>query len=364
MKKTLISKLVSVLLIISLLFGAVSLINISSSAESSIKSISYSTEKKEINPEDHYDYDEFGDDELWSDYDGAFFSFPVTGDLLTVYYSNGESETYEYQEDYGPDEWSTTEYYWVNVSDNTKTLPYDAVSVSEIPYYDYEHNTTLTATYKNCSTTFDVIVHNQEEKVTKKATTSQDGQIKWYCDVCNKTFRSYVIDRIKKVSLTKTTFVYNGKVQKPNVKVYDSVGYELDKNIDFKLTYSKGCKNVGTYSVKITFIGKFYQGSITKTFKIIPKGTSLSKVTPAKKAFAAKWSRHGAITGYQIQYATNAKFSKAGIKTVKGATKYSLKVAKLKGGAKYYVRIRTYSTVGGKNYFSTWSKAKAVKTKK
>ena len=41
-----------------------------------------------------------------------------------------------------------------------------------------------------------------------------------------------------------------------------------------------------------------------------------------------------------------------------------LKVSKLKGGKKYYVRVCAYKKVGGKYYYSAWSKAKAVKTKK
>lgn len=69
------------------------------------------------------------------------------------------------------------------------------------------------------------------------------------------------------------------------------------------------------------------------------------------------------ITGYQIQLATDSKFTKnKRLVTAKGYTKTSKKVTKLKGGKKYFVRIRTYKTAGGKNYYSPWSKAKTVKT--
>ena len=70
------------------------------------------------------------------------------------------------------------------------------------------------------------------------------------------------------------------------------------------------------------------------------------------------------ITGYQLQYATNSKFT-SGRKNIK-ITSYktvSKKVTKLKAKKKYYVRIRTYRTVSGKTYYSTWSKAKYVTTK-
>ena len=71
------------------------------------------------------------------------------------------------------------------------------------------------------------------------------------------------------------------------------------------------------------------------------------------------------ITGYQIQLATNKKFTK-GKKTVtvNGYRKTSKKVTKLKGGRKYYVKIRTYKKVSGTKYYSPWSKVKTVTTKK
>ena len=70
------------------------------------------------------------------------------------------------------------------------------------------------------------------------------------------------------------------------------------------------------------------------------------------------------INGYQIQYSTDSKFKKGNKTiTVKGYNKTSKKISKLKAKKKYYVRIRTYKTVYKKNYYSGWSKAKAVKTK-
>ena len=91
----------------------------------------------------------------------------------------------------------------------------------------------------------------------------------------------------------------------------------------------------------------------------------------AKKAITVKWAKQSAkmaksrITGYQIQLATNKKFTK-NKKTVnvKGYKKVSKKVTKLKGGKTYYVKIRTYKTIKGKKYYSKWSKVKTIKTKK
>ena len=104
---------------------------------------------------------------------------------------------------------------------------------------------------------------------------------------------------------------------------------------------------------------------ITKTFKINPKGTSLKKVTKGKKQFKAIWkAQKTQTTGYQIQYATNSKFT-SGKKTVniKKNKTTSSTVKKLKSKKKYYVRIRTYKTVKGKKYCSGWSKVLNIKTK-
>ena len=70
------------------------------------------------------------------------------------------------------------------------------------------------------------------------------------------------------------------------------------------------------------------------------------------------------ITGYQIQYATDSKFTKNVKKvTVPKYSTTSKKITKLKPKKKYYVQIRSYKTVGGKKYYSAWSAKKTVKTK-
>ena len=110
-------------------------------------------------------------------------------------------------------------------------------------------------------------------------------------------------------------------------------------------------------------------GTITKTFRINPKGTSLSKLSAARKAVTVKWKKQAArmsksrISGYQIQYSTSSKFSNAKIRTVKGYRNTSKRISSLKAKKKYYVRIRTYMKVGSKKYYSSWSRKKSIKTR-
>ena len=171
------------------------------------------------------------------------------------------------------------------------------------------------------------------------------------------------------VVLSASAFTYNGKAQKPAVKTIG--GKALKAGTDYTVSWSNASsKNVGAYTVTIT--GKGVYAGVTKaTYKINPKGTKIKKPKKAKKAIKVKWKRQrkkmskARITGYQIQLATDSKFTQ-NVKTVnvKGYKKTSKKVKKLEGGTKYYVKVRTYKTVGGTTCYSGWSKVKKVKTKK
>lgn len=201
---------------------------------------------------------------------------------------------------------------------------------------------------------------------TQKATASKDGKITTTCTRCGTTTKTVKIAKVSKIKLSKTKYTYNGKKQTPSVTVKDSKGKELKVNADYKVKLPSGRKNVGTYEVKITFKGSKYSGSKTLSYTINPKSTKLSKVSAKKKGFEAKWKKQSTQTkGYQIQYSTDSKF-KSGNKTVTVNKNSTTKktISKLKAKKKYYVRIRTYKTVGKQKYYSDWSKSVKVTTKK
>lgn len=155
---------------------------------------------------------------------------------------------------------------------------------------------------------------------------------------------------------------YSGKSQTQKVSVKNSL-MTLNSGSEYKVSYS-GNKSVGTAKIKITGTGN-YNGTITKTFKINPKGRSLKSVKKGKKSFKATWKKSSKTwtTGYQVQYSTSKKFKKAKTATVKSYKKTKVTVKKLKKRKTYYVHMRTYKTVKGKKYYSGWSKIKKVKTK-
>lgn len=183
------------------------------------------------------------------------------------------------------------------------------------------------------------------------------------CTRCNYWKTSEKSIPIRSVTLQQKTFVYTGSMITPVVTVKNDDGKTLKKGIDYTVKYESGRKQVGIYCVKVYFNNEYYEGTATLLFKIVPKGTALSKLIAGKKCFAAQWSRHGGITGYQIQYSTNVKFIGAKLVTIKGATSARKTIKNLKAKQVYYVRVRTYKTVSSTHYMSVWSKTYKVKTK-
>ena len=139
-------------------------------------------------------------------------------------------------------------------------------------------------------------------------------------------------------------------------------GKTLKKGTDYTVSYSSS-KSIGTATVKIAGKGS-YTGTITKTFKINPAKQEIQKLTAKSKAFFVDWAQKGSATGYEIQYATNSKFTSAKKVTITNNKTDTKTISKLSGKKKYYVRVRSYTTVKGTKYYGAWSASKSVTTKK
>ncbi|MDE6413538.1 MAG: InlB B-repeat-containing protein, partial [Eubacterium sp.] len=121
---------------------------------------------------------------------------------------------------------------------------------------------------------------------TTKATTKKNGNVVKKCSVCGASTKTTIYSP-KTITLSKTSYVYNGKAQKPTVTVKDSKGKKIATS-NYTVTYPSGRKNVGKYTVTIKFKGN-YSGTVKKTFTIKSKATTLSSVTAKSKGFTAKW---------------------------------------------------------------------------
>lgn len=202
--------------------------------------------------------------------------------------------------------------------------------------------------------------HSYETSSVTPATRDSNGTIVEKCSVCGETMRS-TIYRPSAVTLSATTYTYNGKAKKPAVTVTDVRGNKISSAY-YSVSYDRDSKSAGKHNVKVTFKGR-YSGTMKKSYTIKPHATSITKLGKKSKGFTVNVKRlsSATATGYQVQYSTDSSFKNAKTQTFRDTF---ATVSRLKGKKKYYVRVRAYKKSGRKNYCSAWSAVKKVKTRR
>ncbi|MBR1663876.1 MAG: hypothetical protein IJ696_06090 [Ruminococcus sp.] len=230
-------------------------------------------------------------------------------------------------------------------SDNTDNLTLMAINLYDRPETNLLGKYTMPGEDDTITIDFDVVY--TEPAAEDKPAADKPAAVK------KTSIKTAKVSAIKAKS-------YTGKAIKPAVTV--KLGKKtLKKGTDYTVTY-KNNKAVGKATVTVKGKGS-YTGTITKTFKINPKKSSIKKVTsPKKKQAKVTLSKVSGATGYQIQYSTSKKFTKKTTKTV--TVKSTSKLFKsLKKGKTYYFKVRTLKTVKGVKYYSDYSAAKKIKVK-
>ncbi len=206
--------------------------------------------------------------------------------------------------------------------------------------------------------------HQYQTKITKALVNKNGASIK-SCIKCGSVLKRDIIYSPKTVELSSENYVYNGKEQKPDVVVKDSIGKVIGGRY-YTVSY-QGNKNTGIAEVKISFKDN-YSGTLSKSFTIRPKSTGITKLEVKSNRLNLKWKKQKKqISGYEIQYSANKAFQGKTTKSilVKRASVSSKQIKKLKSGKKYYFRICTYKSVkvNGKTTRipSDWSKVKVSK---
>ena len=166
------------------------------------------------------------------------------------------------------------------------------------------------------------------------------------------------------IKLSADKFVYNKKAQHPKVTITNS-GKKLKENRDYTVRFPSGCKNIGSYTITISGKGK-YTGKVKCKFQIIPQPTKFTSVVPLKVSnsymLQVIWKKQTVQTkGYEVRYSTNSKMKGAKKAVIKSKNYNGIYIQNLKAGTNYYLQIRTYGTVKGKNYYSKWSSVKKCK---
>ena len=130
------------------------------------------------------------------------------------------------------------------------------------------------------------------------------------------------------------------------------------------LTHSVSSSNRWALNTVIKNLKKRgYSFALLSDLKLTKPGKATLKNVASKKpgVLEANFKKLKGVDGYQMQIATNAKFTK-GVKTVKiskSAKKYK-QFKNLKQGKKYYVRVRGYKKGSVEKLYGKWSKKKSV----
>lgn len=324
------------------------------------------------------------------------------GDTFAVEYNSLATDTYEYYAKFVPEETGYYEFKFdtgvgkisgevdvyiftksgkdVNYGYMDEDYP-NAVTVAAkltkgFSYYlamegyrcgTYKSNVTLQKHTHKMVTTYEPACYIKDDEFF--GDVIEDGAVYSVCEGgCYYSVKKSTIYAPNKMLLSKATFVYDGARKKPTVTVKDRKGNTI-KSSNYKVTYSNNLK-VGTGTVKVTFNydsdDDKYVGEMVRTITINPKGTKLAKLTAKSKAINVKWNKQSVQTsGYQVQVATDSKFTKnKKTVTVSGTSNISKTITGLKAKQRYYVRVRTYKTVNNKKYYSSWSGYRYTKTNK
>lgn len=174
-------------------------------------------------------------------------------------------------------------------------------------------------------------------KVTAKSKDKGNLSYQWYKNTKNSTKGAIKIEGATKAS-------HKVPANKMGTTYYFCKVTNTNKKVDGKTTAS-----VNSKVAKIT---------------IAPKKAVISSVKSTKsKTMVVKWKKDTSVTGYQIQYSTNSKFKSAKTVTVAKNKTTFVTIEKLKSKKTYYVRVREYKKVSGKNIYGAWSKVKTTKIK-
>lgn len=197
-----------------------------------------------------------------------------------------------------------------------------------------------------------------KEVVKQKATMTADGLLDIACTGCSYVESYYILHPTSAtLSYKKTT--YSNSSKKPTVTVRTENG-ALSSNL-YTVTYSNN-KKVGRAKVVIKLPSKYYTGSLTRYFSIVPKAPSSSSAKLyGYDDVKFSWSKSTGADGYYVYY----KKSSSGSYTYWGRTtnRYA-KIKNLTDGKKYTFKVVPYFKSGDTRYKAIQSKTATAYTLK
>ena len=200
--------------------------------------------------------------------------------------------------------------------------------------------------------------HDYQTTVTP-ATFTANGSIVTKCEYCGDVTSNTAIPMVSSITLSETSYTYDGQEKAPSVTVTDSNGNTLAEGTDYTVTYGGDRIAAGTYQVSVTLKGN-YSGTGTQTFTITPapaKITTQPKTQKVKAGSTAKFTVKATGTGLKYQWQSssdgktwkNCSSSSAKKATFKFTSKtshngnyYRCKVTDAEGNVVYTDSVRLY----------------------
>lgn len=138
------------------------------------------------------------------------------------------------------------------------------------------------------------------------------------------------------------------------------------KTVKYKVTNLKPNQ---TYKFRVRAYIKKGKKTTNGSFAKITAKTTIAQVTGLSttstlRQVTAKWAKVTGASGYEVVYSTSKKFTKKTTKTVTIKKQKTVKttIKNLKAEKNYYVKVRTYTTVGQKKYYGAYSAVSKIKT--
>jgi len=166
-----------------------------------------------------------------------------------------------------------------------------------------------------------------------------------------------------KLVLSKSSFTYNGKVQKPSVTVKD--GNTVLPDSCYSISWDGGCVNAGTYKITVLMKGK-YTGKAETTFMITKAANPLSVKRKTAKVSLKKVKKKKQILAVgKVLTIKKAQGKKAYIKLKGSSKKLSInkktgKVTVKKGTKKGTYKLRVKVTSAGNQNYNAASKTVTI----
>ena len=194
----------------------------------------------------------------------------------------------------------------------------------------------ILATYPIAESNYVLCSHtwNNVLSVEKAATTLADGSKVVGCSKCIEK-KNEIIKRIGNVTLSQTSYNYDGSAKTPAVTVADRDGEAISSN-NYDVVYNNNV-NVGTATVVVNFKNE-YSGSVSRTFEIKNASTKPVPVLVAGNGkIDVNWNAVSGATNYRVYKYVNGVYTK-----VTDTIDTSCTIKNLNNEIKYGVLVRAY----------------------